>query len=253
MEENRPTAPCKLCGNTALLCQSHIIPRRHLRSILRNPAKKALVLGSINERQETVQDGPKEHLLCKACEKFLNDRLEKPFEKLWFDRPALPQTLARSFELQGIDYTKFKLLLLSILWRASVSSLKQFREVRLGPYEEKIRRMILDEYPGPEYVFPIVGLISVDDTGSVFDNACFSPIRGKTDSSHIYCFPFVGVDWFFVISEHRSSFVEGLIPHALREAGSMLFGVRRYQESVSLNSFLDGASQSRVSWLLTNS
>lgn len=39
--------------------------------------------------------------------------------------------------LTGLEYSPFKLFALSVLWRAGVSSLKDFEQVSLGPHEIK--------------------------------------------------------------------------------------------------------------------
>ncbi len=45
--------------------------------------------------------------------------------------------------LKGLDYTKFKLFLLSILWRMGVSSLDAFVEVKRGSHHEEALRVAL--------------------------------------------------------------------------------------------------------------
>jgi hypothetical protein len=45
--------------------------------------------------------------------------------------------------LSNINYNYTKLFLLSLLWRASISKRRDYREVSLGPYEEKIRSKLL--------------------------------------------------------------------------------------------------------------
>ncbi|MBZ0103567.1 MAG: hypothetical protein K8I65_15525 [Thermoanaerobaculia bacterium] len=50
--------------------------------------------------------------------------------------------------LEGFDYPTLKLFLLSILWRAGVSSRGEFRQVELGPHEEQLRRILLERNPG---------------------------------------------------------------------------------------------------------
>jgi len=57
--------------------------------------------------------------------------------------------------INGIDYTKFKLFLLSILWRASISKRDFFDQVKLGnKHEEIIRKMIFDENPKQPEDYP---------------------------------------------------------------------------------------------------
>ncbi len=56
------------------------------------------------------------------------------------------------------DYATFKLFHLSVLFRASVSSLSTFQEVNLGAlHEERIRQMLLNEDPGKDWEYPILG------------------------------------------------------------------------------------------------
>lgn len=56
--------------------------------------------------------------------------------------------------IEGVDYVRLKLFLLSLLWRMGVSSLYFFREVGLGPHEEKIRKMLLKDDPGEPGDYP---------------------------------------------------------------------------------------------------
>lgn len=55
---------------------------------------------------------------------------------------------------KGVDYTKFKLFLLSFLWKASISQRNFFQKINLGPYQEDIRKMILKNDPKNEMDFP---------------------------------------------------------------------------------------------------
>ena len=59
--------------------------------------------------------------------------------------------------INNIDYTKFKLFLLSILWRAGISKRNQFNTVQLPPdISEELRLMILNNNAGDELRFPCV-------------------------------------------------------------------------------------------------
>jgi len=50
-------------------------------------------------------------------------------------------------QIQNLDYKKFKLFMLTILWKASISKRDFFKNVKLGQYEEKVREMIYHEDP----------------------------------------------------------------------------------------------------------
>ncbi len=44
--------------------------------------------------------------------------------------------------LPGVDYSKFKLFLMSLVWRAGAASGDFWETVKLGPHEEKLRSRI---------------------------------------------------------------------------------------------------------------
>jgi hypothetical protein len=50
--------------------------------------------------------------------------------------------------VEGFDYVRMKLFLLSLLWRMGVSQPYFFNEVKLGFHEKRIRRMLLADDPG---------------------------------------------------------------------------------------------------------
>lgn len=97
-----------------------------------------------------VQDFGYEPLLCAECENRVarwEDYAARVFnQKRKLDLTPLPQGLG--YVIQDLDYHRLKLYLLSLLWRMGVSSLPEFRLVRLGPHEERIRGMLLADDPG---------------------------------------------------------------------------------------------------------
>lgn len=48
----------------------------------------------------------------------------------------------------GVDYRRFKLFELPLLWRLGATSLPEFKDAHLGYHERRIRRMLRDEEPG---------------------------------------------------------------------------------------------------------
>jgi hypothetical protein len=132
------------------LCNSHIISEFLFR-ILYDKNHRYIEVPDIKEgKVRKGQSGYKQRLLCSACEKVLN-RYERHSRRLF--RDALPPPLlgaARMREFHNLDYRLLKLFFLSVLWRASLSSLPIFRHVSLGPHEETLRNMILSGDAGSE-------------------------------------------------------------------------------------------------------
>lgn len=90
----------------------------------------------------TIGQGLRERLLCGPCEQMLGQH-ESYFARLWFGGPVSVSAQAVSGLRMEVDYRKVKLLLLSIVWRASASRLLDFEPIDLGEHHEPIRKMLL--------------------------------------------------------------------------------------------------------------
>jgi hypothetical protein len=137
---------CALCLSNGPLRDSHIISE-FLYSSLYDDKHRFHVLEAGEKYTDFKQRGYYEPLLCQSCETKLS---------VWesYARGAL--TGGRLFQyrregnitwVEGIDYTRFKLFQLSILWRAGVAKDEFFRKVSLGPHAETLRGMLLAEDP----------------------------------------------------------------------------------------------------------
>ena len=111
---------CKVCLRDAVLRRSHVVPEFVYKPVF-SIEHTAVVLEPKKRRRSQRQTGYWDHLLCDACERSLS-RLETYFADVWFNKPLRPVRLD-GFEnrIVGLDYARFKLFLLSILWRAHVS------------------------------------------------------------------------------------------------------------------------------------
>ena len=61
-----------------------------------------------------------------------------------------------AWRIEKFDYRRLKLFFMSVLWRASVSKQSFYKRISLGPFEDRLRTMILDEDPGDSLEFAIV-------------------------------------------------------------------------------------------------
>lgn len=97
------------------------------------------------------------HILCEKCDNELIGKLETYARKVFFGgekneklKPLFEAKAPDRLTIENIDYSKFKLFLLSILWRAHISSNTFFKNIELGPYAEQIREMLANNDPGEE-------------------------------------------------------------------------------------------------------
>ncbi|WP_420208846.1 hypothetical protein [Candidatus Electronema sp. JC] len=114
-----------------------------------------------NNKLKIIQKGFREKLLCQSCETKLS-RWENSLKKHLVDLGKLTSDFLEInrmndnlIRVKNIEYKFFKLAILSILWRMSLSTRKEFSDYQLGPYEEIIRNILLAEANVLEEHFPL--------------------------------------------------------------------------------------------------
>ena len=96
----------------------------------------------------------------------------------------------------NIDYIKFKLFLLSILFRASISKNDFFTGIKLDKKNTEIlRKMIYESNPGNSNDFPFV--ISTFATSEITPDLFISPMKSIQDGNVKYTFVFAGMSYVF--------------------------------------------------------
>lgn len=156
---------CRLCRqDVSLLSKSHIIPDFMYQDIFDEKHRLVKFTTLTPNSKSTIHSSEYESgILCQNCDNNIIGSLESYTALVLFGGRVstssndyiLPDGLEYT-QVTNIDYVKFKLFLLSMLWRASISSRPFFKNVSLGPYEEEIRNMILSGNPGRPGDFPCI-------------------------------------------------------------------------------------------------
>jgi hypothetical protein len=219
---------CKLCLNKAELRNSHVIPEFLYKPLYDLKHRAMGIHGHGHKKWQYLQKGLREKLLCQNCEQLLNDSYEKYFHNFWFLNSPIPFSceIDKIYEISDIDYAKFKLFHLSILFRASISSLPTFAQVSLGPHEEKIRAMLIKHDPGMNSDYQIYSYVIVKKDGNVVQKLISHPIKFKSDSHTIYNIMFGGCAWHYLVSSHQHADFKKV---ALRSDGTMYLSVNRWE------------------------
>jgi|SRR5947209_11255436 len=145
-------AGCKLCGREAQLVKAHIIPKsfwdidpKHAFSMLTNTPGQFPRRSRIGVYDQTI--------VCETCERRFSDYDSYAAKVLLHDtrkfvpvRDGSGDTLA--YVIPNINYGLLKLFGIAVLWRAGASSHSFFRRVKLGPYLDRARDMLLRADPG---------------------------------------------------------------------------------------------------------
>jgi hypothetical protein len=154
---------CKLClQEKPLLKKSHIAPNflyKELRDV-----NNSFVRGNLDTvtSQKAYTGLFEANILCADCDNVQLSRLEAyahdilyvgKGKGLAFRNEITPDGVEWVF-CEGVDYTKFKLFLISLIWRFSISSNEFYRFVDLGEHENVIRKMIIENDPGEVTDYP---------------------------------------------------------------------------------------------------
>lgn len=153
------------------------------------------------------------NILCQECDNEIIGKLESYAAKVIYSgknerNEDLPR---RNFEthqgikmlhIKEIDYTKFKLFLLSVLWRASISKHKYFDGIGLGIHEEIIRNAILNNDPLDEYLYQVC-IIACNEDVPFTRELILNPKQTKGEDPLI-TFYITGVFYLFSIASNPS-------------------------------------------------
>ncbi len=197
---------CKLCKKTKpLLKKSHIIPDFfYVQAGLYNEKHqihKINVQRFIKDKKISfiptgVYDGG---ILCETCDNDLLGRLETYGRKVLFGGLNIQEEIICTnyrnphdgFEYsicKNVDYKKFKLFLLSILWRAAISTKTVFKDVEFSDnYIEILRKMLFEMNPGKINDFPIITMSNIKNN-SIPSDLIGQPIKSETSERIIITF-----------------------------------------------------------------
>lgn len=219
---------CRLCLNDRVLRNSHIVPEFLYADLYNEKGHMMGVNGKGNKGWRPLQQGIREHLFCESCEQHFNEHFEKPFRQQWVLNCPLPCPWHASDQVQiSVDYATFKLFHLSVLFRASVSTLPTFAEADLGPHQEKIRQMIWDRNPGESWQYPILGLALLHHKTRELVQLVSLVQRGSFGKVRCYSICYGGVQWWIGVASHKSIELEDI---CLQVNGQMLFGTIPWNE-----------------------
>lgn len=198
-------AICELCHNERELRNSHIVPE-FLYSELYNAKNHLMAISGHGRRGwKALQKGIREHLFCETCEQHFNEYCEKPFRAQWVVTPPLPNPWKTTEPYWvTVEYSSFKLFHLSVLFRASVSSLPTYAEVSLGPHQERLRQMLLSRDPGEYWQYPVFGYAVVHHKTNRIIPMVSQAQRSSFNGHRCYGIMYGGVQWWVCVSSHRN-------------------------------------------------
>jgi len=207
---------CKLClEEKQLLKKSHIIPDFMHKGLRDEDNKFFLINIEDYSKFEKKYTGEFEsNILCQECDNKVIGQYETYAHKILYGgrinegeniefENQKNQSGLVSTCVKGIDYKKFKLFLLSLLWRSSISSRKFYSQISLGPHEEIIRRIILSGNPGNQMDYPCFISTYLNNKNKLSPDFIGQPIKVKNNDGTKYVFLIGGFVYMFFISRHN--------------------------------------------------
>lgn len=107
---------------------SHIIPRSYFKALKHDCGQLLMVNSGDDNKPKSSNADPKEKLLCRKCEWYINDKYERYGTRLLKDEG---KKIENSVIFENFKFEEFYLYLMSILWRVSISSLPRYKSIKL--------------------------------------------------------------------------------------------------------------------------
>lgn len=225
---------CRLCLRNGDLCKSHIFPE--FMYVHCYDSSHTYIEFNADKRKynKKRRKGIYERLLCKKCEEIIQRYEDYAKSLLYLDvKPRISAT-KKPYSNECYDYRLFKLFVLSLLWRASISTLDAFKLVSLGKYEEELRQVLINGLETKVENFPIC-MYQTHINGKFSDGVFMEmyPSKSKHDGKTIYQFVADGIFFFVGVGvQSLKTFEHGAWVNPMR----IQIG---YDELSKLSSFLD--------------
>jgi len=133
---------CKLCLLEKKLSGSHIIPRSFLKLAKKGENQLIRMVPESQEKPRFDNANWNTPLLCHDCETFINTRYEAS-QLQYLKNKEIAIRHPNRITFGQFDFDRFYLFWLSILWRASVTDMKEFKSVQLGNEVNEMLRTLL--------------------------------------------------------------------------------------------------------------
>lgn len=192
---------CHLCHGVKSLRSSHIIPEFLYSSMYDEKHRFHILSTTHGQTNRLAQKGVREKLLCEDCEQRMSKWERYASQVLDGGAAIVAEQDGSQWHLSELDYKSLKLFQLSILWRASISTVGFFSNISLGKHEEEIRRLLLSDDPGLSWQYGCVMCGLVADEG-VLTDLMIQPDRLKLRGQTAYRFIFGGFMWIYIVSSH---------------------------------------------------
>lgn len=229
---------CYFCGLEKKLRKAHIFPRKlyepiresSLNELPGDQVPMMYVVGT-NRKPKPFQSGIYDSsILCRECDNNPIGFWDNYGQTLLLS-PSNPENYISDpvagfvYKIDSFDYKSLKLFFMSILWRAAITSNEFFSQVKLGCWEEKLRKMLLVQDPGSENDFSVILFKYEGDFSEMMSNV------SKERQGRINFYRFRIPRYRFLIKVDKESFDSEFDRYILSPNQPLLIKVKKYTDS----------------------
>jgi hypothetical protein len=222
---------CKLCLQDRPLVEGHVISE-FLYANLYDPDLHKFHQLHTDETRRNIRrsKGLYERMMCDDCDNRIISGYETYASKVLNGGVELVMRSERDrIVVSEINYAKFKLFQVSLLWRSIVATMDEFQASRVpAEHAERMRLMLLNQAPGepdeygclvmlPEMYQDLRHALLPPDPIQIAGHRCFRLLAG-------------GLWWLYVVSRRAHSFEQRALflsrdgtLHLMKEGGSTAF------------------------------
>ncbi len=212
-----PTSVCALCRCAGELKKSHIIPNSFFK-VMKKDGKLVRFDFDEGSAVRLSIESWWEHLLCADCEERFSALETRWVPRLRHAGEALAQG-RESVEIADFDYQSLRSFLLSILWRAAVSSLEAFEQILLTRLDQEQLRAALLSGSTSSVEDWSIRLARIVDSRNVLamDQLALQPVRNAEMNAMGFRFIFGGfvIDFFLEKGLRSKNFMRPGSAHQL--------------------------------------
>jgi hypothetical protein len=218
---DEPTMLCALCRSSRELLKSHIFPEFLYRDVYEKG--KQFYFAISNDASTPIKrrrQGVYERLLCADCEKLLGIYENYAAKVLYDDPPWAIRDRPGSVISLQVDYARFKLFQLSLIWRAGISSSPEVPTKLFGRHPEKLRNMLLRGDPGRQYEYACI-MSFLPEAYHLMRRAIIPPELFDKRIHGFMCYRamFAGLVWAYFMCGHMRDLP--IAREALSESGEL--------------------------------
>ena len=157
---------CKLCGQTANLVESHVIPKALHQDTLSEDGLR--IYSASLPYGKNSPSGIYGRFVCQCCENSFGpyDDYGVTFVRK-YENGKTGEPLGDSFEhgfIADVDYARLKLWILSMLWRADACDHEFFDKINLGDkWRNTLTESVRCQAPGSEDDFAVAAMLLDED------------------------------------------------------------------------------------------